>query len=76
MPNSDKEAWLRKQALMIAGQLPDNTDDAVTVLDYAREYATMIPSGSQSRRVHSLRIVESGGAEGDSDVGVDRPAVR
>ena len=40
MPNSQEHNYLRRQAIMIVSQLPDNTAEALTVLDYARHFVT------------------------------------
>lgn len=40
MPNSQEHNHLRRQAIMIVSQLPDNTAEALTVLDYARNLVT------------------------------------
>ncbi|MBT1510127.1 hypothetical protein KIP88_06395 [Bradyrhizobium sp. SRL28] len=40
MPNSQEHNDLRRHAIMIVSQLPDNTAEALTVLDYARHLVT------------------------------------
>ena len=40
MPNSQEHSHLRRQAIVIVSQLPDNTAEALTVLDYARHLVT------------------------------------
>ena len=40
MPNLQEHNHLRRQAIMIVSQLPDNTAEALTVLDYARHLVT------------------------------------
>ena len=40
MPNSQEHNHLRRQAIMIVSQLPDNAAEALTVLDYARHFVT------------------------------------
>jgi hypothetical protein len=37
MGSSEREAWQRRHAVQIAAQLPDNPEDAIRVLEYARE---------------------------------------
>jgi hypothetical protein len=73
MTIESKEAWLRKQALMIANQLPENTDDALMVLDLAKEFVREFLTPQRAKRLHSLRVVEIGGAV-DADSAAERPA--
>jgi len=40
MQNSLEHSHLRRQAIMIVSQLPDNAAEALTVLDYARHLVT------------------------------------
>ena len=40
MPNSQKHSRLRRQAIIVVSQLPDNSAEALTVLDYARHLVT------------------------------------
>ena len=40
MQNSQEHSHLRRQAIVIVSQLPDNTAEALTVLDYARHLVT------------------------------------
>jgi hypothetical protein len=40
MQNSLEHSHLRRQAIVIVSQLPDNTAEALTVLDYARHLVT------------------------------------
>jgi hypothetical protein len=40
MSNSQEHSHLRRQAIVIVSQLPDNTAEALTVLDYARHLVT------------------------------------
>lgn len=35
--NPGDEIWLRRQAIQVAAQLPEKREDALKVLDYARE---------------------------------------
>lgn len=35
--NGEKSAWRRRQAIQIASQLPENMDDALAVLEHARD---------------------------------------
>lgn len=37
MGGNNKDKWLRRQAIQIASQLPDDTSDAVSVLKYAHD---------------------------------------
>ena len=39
-------AWHRRQAIILAGQLPDNTDDALLVLQAAKELVDTFLVGS------------------------------
>jgi len=38
--NKGMEMWLKRQAIQVAAQLPEDRDDALRVLDYARELVT------------------------------------
>jgi len=38
--SDEKERWLRRQAVQFAGSLPEDIDDALAVLEYARELIT------------------------------------
>lgn len=33
----DRDKWLKRQAIQIAAQLPDNSEDALAILEYAVE---------------------------------------
>lgn len=43
------EGWHRRHALVLAGQLPDNTTDALAILDACRELVQKFldPAGDQ-----------------------------
>ena len=57
MPNSQVHNHLRRHAIMIVSQLPDNTAAALTVLDYARHLVTEFldePSADTSAKSKTL----------------------
>ena len=57
MPNSQEHNHLRRHAIMIVSQLPDNTAEALTVLDYARHLVTEFldePSAGTSAKSKTL----------------------
>lgn len=60
---AESHDWRRRTAIQIAAQLPDNPDDALVVLDYARELVGFLarPADDEERRcvVLSLEIGRS-----------------
>jgi hypothetical protein len=44
------DRWLRRQAIQIAAQLPENRSDAAGILLYARELISGFLSGADSRQ--------------------------
>ena len=51
-----QDAWQRRHAIQIVAQLPEKTDDALAVLEFARELVEGFLAGSG----HRLRVVTSG----------------
>lgn len=48
--NKPDEAWMRRHALHIVAQLPDDAEDASRVLDYARELLETFLAGRDCYR--------------------------
>ena len=62
MAKSKKHIRLRFQAVVIASQLPDNTAEALLVLDYARDLVVEFfddPSSAGCRRCRGTTTVDS-----------------
>lgn len=56
------DAWLRRQAVQIVAQLPPNPDDALRVLEFAREFVrdflmVVEPPADQEARVVPFPVV-------------------
>jgi hypothetical protein len=55
MPNSQEHSHLRRQAIVIVSQLPDNTAEALTVLNYARHLVTEFLEEPEARTSAKVR---------------------
>ena len=67
MANSQEHSYLRRQAIVIVSQLPDNTAEALTVLDYARHLVTEFleePSAGTSAQTGTSAQVRQNSAVG------------
>ena len=42
-----KQDWRKRQALQIVSQLPDDTNDALTVLNHARDFVLWCREGEE-----------------------------
>jgi hypothetical protein len=45
----EDQAWRRRQALQLAAQLPDNTDDALAIVDLTRKLVVSWLCADQAR---------------------------
>lgn len=52
-----KEMHLRRQAIQVCAQLPEEREDALRVLDYARELVTAFMHRDDGKPRHPLRVV-------------------
>lgn len=58
--DDDKEArerWEKRQAVQIIGQLPEDPEAAMRVLEFARELLTDFLGPRPQQRVHSVKVV-------------------
>ena len=54
-PHSQEHSHLRRQAIVIVSQLPDNTAEALTVLNYARHLVTELLEEPEARTSAKVR---------------------
>ena len=57
MPNSQEHNHLRRHAIMIVSQLPENSAEALTVLDYARLFGDGVPGRAVSRHLRQVQDI-------------------
>lgn len=56
----ERDRWLRRQAVQIVAQLPENEQDALQIIAYARELqAQFIGHDIGRRELRALRLVSS-----------------
>ena len=71
---SEKEMQLRRLALVLMSQIPDDPDDALRVLEYASELVRhwMLTDGRQERGRPKLHSVQPAGPRADNDQSSER----
>jgi len=57
---TERDRWLRRQAVQIVAQLPENEQDALQIIAYARELqAQFIGNDIGRRELRALRLVSN-----------------
>jgi hypothetical protein len=54
----DKDLWIQRQAHGIIPSLPEDPEEAIQVLEYAKKYVAEMAEPRRKARMHSLRVVE------------------
>jgi|1185.fasta_scaffold53357_2 hypothetical protein len=58
-----EENWHRRHAIILASQLPEDTEDALAVLQLATELVTSFMAGPSPMKKPAATIVRTGGNE-------------
>ena len=73
MSTDEKEMQLRRLALLLMSQVPDDPEEALKVLAYASELVRdwVLPGkreGETRKRMHSLRLIDEAGDGGGRQI--------